>query len=317
MRSVLRDSESVQTSESLPRGSEDRGRDASTSLCLTAPEEVEESNPGGARSIMGCYQGKACQVASGREAPKEASTEGEGEEDFFKEPFQCTRQLLDEKGSGKLPVSREDLEHQIKGQYPDLARDHVAHPDIPKTPFDTPPPPPPRLSEVQDILKRARAASAPGLNGLPYKVYKNCPQVRKILWKLMEKQAIPTKWQKVVGIFISKEQNSTNISQFRTIALLDVEGKIFFSVLARRLASFLSNNCYIDTSCQKAGLPGFPGCLLSMRLGSGNRYSVPKGKRGIFMWYGSTSPMPTAQFHTSWLNSPWSISACLNVSRTS
>ena len=87
----------------------------------------------------------------------------------------------------------------------------------------------------------------------------------KILWKLMsvawKKQSIPAEWQEAVGIFIPKEQNSTDISQFRSIALLNVEGKVFFSVLARRLTSFLSNNCFIDTSCQKAGLPGFPGCV--------------------------------------------------------
>lgn len=40
-----------------------------------------------------------------------------------------------------------------------------------------------------------------------------------------------------------------------------MEGKIFFSVVAKRLTNYLLSNCYIDTSCQKAGVPGFPGCV--------------------------------------------------------
>ena len=79
-----------------------------------------------------------------------------------------------------------------------------------------------------------------------------------VAWK---KQSIPAEWQEAVGIFIPKEQNSSDISQFRTIALLNVEGKVFSLVLARRMTTFLSTNGYIDTSCQKAGLPGFPGCV--------------------------------------------------------
>ncbi len=138
----------------------------------------------------------------------------------------------------------------------------MPQPDPPRTPFDTSPP---RLCEIRVVLKKARSASAPSPNGLPYKVYKNCPQVTKILCKLMwvvwKNQFIQVEWQEAVVIFIPKEWNSTTIDQFRSIALLNVEGKLFFSVLARRMTSFLSRNHYIDTSCQKAGLSGFPGCI--------------------------------------------------------
>lgn len=65
---------------------------------------------------------------------------------------------------------------------------------------------------------------------------------------------------KAVAVFTPKEANSKDISQFRSIALLNIEGKIFFSVLARRMTTYLLENDYIDTNCQKAGVPGFPGC---------------------------------------------------------
>ncbi|KAK0150885.1 hypothetical protein N1851_008007 [Merluccius polli] len=36
---------------------------------------------------------------------------------------------------------------------------------------------------------------------------------------------------------------------------------MFFSVVAKRMTSYLLENSYIDTSCQKVGIPGFPGCV--------------------------------------------------------
>lgn len=69
----------------------------------------------------------------------------------------------------------------------------------------------------------------------------------RILWKLMK-----VVWEK---------KDSTSISQFNPISLLNVEGKIFFSIITQRLSTYLLKNCFIDTSIQKASLPGFPGCL--------------------------------------------------------
>ena len=40
-----------------------------------------------------------------------------------------------------------------------------------------------------------------------------------------------------------------------------VEGKMFLGVLARRMTTFLMSNHYINTSVEKAVIPGFPGCL--------------------------------------------------------
>ena len=63
------------------------------------------------------------------------------------------------------------------------------------------------------------------------------------------------------GIIAPKEQNSKTVNQFKTISLLDVEGEIFFAILAKRLTSLLTGNTYIDTSVQKGGVPGFSGCV--------------------------------------------------------
>lgn len=124
---------------------------------------------------------------------------------------------------------------------------------------------PPKWSEVVKTVCQERAASFPGLTGVPYKLHKYAPDVLRFLWQLMRviglKQTIPTAWQRAGSILITKEKNSTDISQFCQISLLKVESKIFFSVVVRWLTTYLEMNHYIDTSVQKAGMPGFPGCV--------------------------------------------------------
>ena len=77
-------------------------------------------------------------------------------------------------------------------------------------------------------------------------------------WKNLK---ISEQWMTAEGVYIPKEQNSTDINQFRPISLLNVEGKIFFSIMAARLTSYLTENGYINTSVQKGGIPGVSGCL--------------------------------------------------------
>ncbi|XP_052218148.1 uncharacterized protein LOC127835750 [Dreissena polymorpha] len=102
----------------------------------------------------------------------------------------------------------------------------------------------PTLGEVKEAVKKARAASAPGPNAIPYKVYKMCPLLLKHLWRLLKevwrKGDVPEAWKEAEGIFTPKEHNYKTVNQFRTISLLNVEGKIFFAILARRLTSFMT-----------------------------------------------------------------------------
>ena len=58
-----------------------------------------------------------------------------------------------------------------------------------------------------------------------------------------------------------KEADSTVIGQFRPISILNVDGKIYLGILAKRSVEFLQSNGYINESIQKAGIPGIPGCI--------------------------------------------------------
>lgn len=64
----------------------------------------------------------------------------------------------------------------------------------------------------------------------------------KLLWTLIRitwtKQTIPSEWQRAAAVAIPKQQNFKTIEQFRSIALLNVDGKIFFSVMARRMTTY-------------------------------------------------------------------------------
>ncbi len=80
----------------------------------------------------------------------------------------------------------------------------------------------------------------------------------RIVW---QKGIIPKAWWRAGGVLIPKEKDVTDISKFRPICLLNAEGKIFFNMIAQRLSTYLEKNKYIDTAVQKAGIPGFTGCL--------------------------------------------------------
>lgn len=54
-----------------------------------------------------------------------------------------------------------------------------------------------------------------------------------------------------------KKRDSKNDDLFRTISLLNVEGKYPLLFLPEDLTIFLMANKYINTSVQKGGVPGF------------------------------------------------------------
>lgn len=76
-------------------------------------------------------------------------------------------------------------------------------------------------------------------------------------------ETFPCLWWIILRLFflIPMEKDSADIRQFCQISLLNVEGRIFCSVVAHRLTGYLEKNYCIDTSVQKDGIPGFSGCL--------------------------------------------------------
>ena len=136
----------------------------------------------------------------------------------------------------------------------------------------------------------------------PQRVYKSAPDILKFLWRqlriIWEKKFILRALCRVGGVLIPKEKESLDLSQFWMIFLLNVGGKIFFSVVAQRLASYLERNSLIDTTVQKAGIPGFAGCLEHTSM-IWHQIQTAKSEKKICMLYFGIWQMHLVQCHTA------------------
>lgn len=190
-------------------------------------------------------------------------------QNFFRDPYQYGRSLLEPPKSGTLQAGREMLEEHLRSVYssglsnvPLVERDDIPVVPLPTTLLNLAAP---SYEEIKKIVKKARNRSAPGPNGIPYVLYKRCPRLLKALHTLIEAAwvagRIDIEWKKAEGVYIPKEKDSRDISQFRPISLLNVEGKIFFTALATRLTQYVIANHYVDKAIQKGGVPGVPGCI--------------------------------------------------------
>ena len=200
---------------------------------------------------------------------KQKKQRGRKRSQFIQDPFKFTKTLLGGEKSGKLMSSKEEVETHLRETHSDSRRglplgecDKIMPEQLPSIPMNEKEP---SLREVQEVVKKARASSAPGPSGIPYKVYKKCPTLTRKLWQLLRKVwhkgNIPNGWKRAEGCFVPKEKDSEKIKQFRNISLLSVEGKVFFSIMAKRMTEYMISNKYIDVSIQKGGIPGFSGCI--------------------------------------------------------
>ena len=189
--------------------------------------------------------------------------------EFLGQPYQFARNLLAPKPRGELKSTKEEVEQHLKAAHsdPHQGEEREDHEDLltyePKDiEFNDDPP---VYKEFAKKLRKTRSKSAPGPNGVPYLVYKRCPGVAKLLFNylrlLWRRNIVSDAWRQAEGIFIPKEDGASTVEKFRTISLLNVEGKLFFSMKADRITEFLTGSGYIDPAIQKGGIPGVSGCL--------------------------------------------------------
>ena len=174
---------------------------------------------------------------------------------FLSSPFDFARDLLAPKPKGKLESTKEIVEEHLqeahgmeKEEEKDVAPDFLEQ-EQPEIDFDDSLP---TWHEFNRKLRKARNNSAPGPNGVPYLVYKKCPGVARLLYGYLKgiwrKNIVSKAWRKAEGIFIPKEEGAKDVGKFRTISLLNVEGKLYFAMKADRLIQYAMANGYIDTS---------------------------------------------------------------------
>ena len=186
-------------------------------------------------------------------------------ESFYRNPYAFAKKPLTTAKSGRLDIPQQELEKTYSDPLkavPLPPMDGIPPLEEPETSFRAGGL---RLYEAREFIHKALACSAPGLNGISFKLYKNCLTVLEQLVCLLQRAwregFVAQEWCLADGVWIPKEENSIGVGSFRPISLLNIQGKIFFGVIARQMTSFLLQNKYINTSVQKAGIPGFPGCL--------------------------------------------------------
>ena len=189
---------------------------------------------------------------------------------FKTNPYKCGKDLLAPRNFTRLSLPTEKLDEILKSLHSDPDKDTPLPfldglPDPPsvKVKFDTSPF---STEEFNAVIRSRRNGSRPGPNLTPYKVYKKCPDIAKYLYQLcldcLRLQRVPVQWRMAYKTFIPKvdEPDSSTFTDFRDISLLNVEGKIFFSLISKRFTRhIIDKNKFIDTSIQKGCMENIPG----------------------------------------------------------
>ena len=66
-------------------------------------------------------------------------------------------------------------------------------------------------------------------------------------------------------VLLSKSETLNLPSKFRPIALLNAEGRLFFTLMKWRLSTYMFSNGYIDTKVQKGFMEEVAGCIEHLR----------------------------------------------------
>jgi hypothetical protein len=170
---------------------------------------------------------------------------------------------------GDPTFSKEEAEEYFFRTYADEDRAHcyeplkgMVRPELPSQLFATKAP---TLSELRRSALRKSNRATPGVNGIPYIVYKRCPSVLLLLHKLVRRiwkvGSVPDDWAVAFVILLAKSEQLGVPSEFRPIAIGNTAGKILFSVVSDRLQRFLVDNAYLKRNVQKGFLTGVAGCI--------------------------------------------------------
>lgn len=193
------------------------------------------------------------------------------ERSFKQDPHKYAQNVFKKESLNGAPTcTKEEAETYFKSLYHDEHRsddfsplEDMKRPPPPKFPFfvDSP-----NFREVKRHTRSKRNNACPGLNSLPYLIYKRCDAIlrtaHQIFLKIFRSKDIPSDWALAFVVLLQKTKDVLDdLSEFRPIAITNTLGKIFFSIVSARLQKFLVKNNYIKTAIQKGFLFGVPGCV--------------------------------------------------------
>ena len=190
---------------------------------------------------------------------------------FRTNPWKTGKDILRPRSNVSLKVSQEEMDNHMSKTNADPLKDvplqplpGLPDPPMVKVPFVTSKF---DFKKFQRLLVTRRNGSSPGSNGIPYKVYKRCDMISSYIFDIFNRCAkkgiVPIMWRHAFVCFVPKvdSPSDSKILDFRQIALINVEGKLFFSLVSSRITSHIVHkNHFIDTSIQKGCMEGIPGC---------------------------------------------------------
>lgn len=236
------------------------------------------------RSLLKLVQGLSDNMKKNHEDFLRSKNEAE----FDRDKFGYSKRKLNPQ-AGKLTFSLEEAEAHFKQTYEDKARDikySAFRPEV-LTSIASGKVTPPSRGDIDRILKKTRNKSAPGPNGIPYVVYKNCPSLQQHLLKFYNQfwksQSCPASFGTAVIKLIPKEDNCNTPSKTRPIALTNTHGKVFLSIVADRVSKYMDDNKLFNSSLQKGFVSGVSGCLEHTSLLSEALADARKHERQIFV----------------------------------
>ena len=129
---------------------------------------------------------------------------------FKNNPYKAGRDLLDPKCKASLHVDQETLDHHKSATVADISS------KVPLVTLEGLPPAPSiskkfsnaslEYAHFERILITRRNASSPGLNGISYKVYKNCPKISAFLFNIFmccfNHCVVPIQWRHAISILV-------------------------------------------------------------------------------------------------------------------
>ena len=189
---------------------------------------------------------------------------------FKKDPHKFSKYLLKPPVVGKPTFTKEVADDFFRKTYENVPmRERIyepfpglQRPTAPSVMFNTKVP---SDQELSVTTRKKKNGSSPGFNGISYLVYKKCSHIRKkllaIIQRVWKEKRIPLSWRIGRVTEIPKEEDTSHPSLMRPITVLNVEGRLFWSIFQTRLADFVIGNNYISNTIQKAFMEGVAGCI--------------------------------------------------------